>query len=174
MAESCVSKQHIRAIKLSDHSNPDTFFIMLKWIQYVNDSQKMPPYFELLEFLDVQAWHFESLSSKRKPQMTTHRACLETINCEESCVECTRGENHPLGTFSNFQGMQHEEQWDVIKQVLHKSNVQKSSKYRHTLLHIEEDAKTDKEAQQVDDPCSIFETRRRSAIDDMLSEGDHS
>ena len=51
-----VCKQHIRAIKLLDHFDLDTFLTItlelkmdevtrLKWMEYSNDSQKTPPVF---------------------------------------------------------------------------------------------------------------------------------
>ena len=42
----------------------------LKWMEYSNDSQTTPLYFELLKFLDMQDRHFESVTSERKLQMT--------------------------------------------------------------------------------------------------------
>ena len=66
-------KQYIKAIELSDLYNLDTILTIamevkmgeatsLKWVEYSNVFQKRPPHFELLEFLDSQAPHFESVS----------------------------------------------------------------------------------------------------------------
>ena len=79
-----ICKQHIRAIELSEHSNLDMFLTIamelkmdevtrFKWKEYSNDSQITTPYSELLKFLDIQAQHFKSVTSKRKPLTTTHR-----------------------------------------------------------------------------------------------------
>ena len=96
--------QHIRAIKAFDAYDLDTFLttIMelkldettkLKWMEHSNDSQKTPPYFELLDFLDMHARHHESvtsehkqLTSELKPQITTHRTYAATVGREEGCV----------------------------------------------------------------------------------------
>ena len=59
-----VCKQHIRAIQLSDQFDLETFLTIaielkmdeatrLKWMEHINDSQKTPPYSELLEFLNM-------------------------------------------------------------------------------------------------------------------------
>ena len=66
-------KQFIKAIELSDLYNLDTILTIamevkmgevtrLRWVEYSNDFQKRPLYFELLEFLDSQVQHFESVS----------------------------------------------------------------------------------------------------------------
>ena len=71
-------KQHIRAIKLSDEFDLETFLTIaielkldeatrLKWMEHSNHSQKTPPYSEVLEFLNMQARHHESVTSKHKP-----------------------------------------------------------------------------------------------------------
>ena len=73
----------------------------LKWMGYSDDFQHTP-YSELLEFINLQAWHFDSLSFKQKPQTTTHRSYTATVGKHVSHV--TRG-NHPLGTCSKFQDM---------------------------------------------------------------------
>ena len=59
-----VCNQHIRAIELSHHFNLETFLTIaielkmdestrLKWMEHSNNSQKTPPYSEVLEFLDM-------------------------------------------------------------------------------------------------------------------------
>ena len=84
-----VCKQHIRPIDLSNHFNLDTFLTIamelkmdevtrLKWMEYSNDSQTTPPYSEFLKFLDMQARHFESVTSKWKLQMTKP-PCTKTV-----------------------------------------------------------------------------------------------
>ena len=69
--------QHIRAIKVSDNYDIDTFLTnmmelkldevtKLKWMEYSNESQMTPKHAELLKFLDLQAQHFESMPSELK------------------------------------------------------------------------------------------------------------
>ena len=85
-----VCKQHKRAIELSDHFDLETFLTIamelkldevtrLNWMDYSNDSQKTPLYSELLKFLDIQAWHFGSVTSKWKPHVTKHRSYEATL-----------------------------------------------------------------------------------------------
>ena len=64
-------------------------------MEYSNDSKKTLPYSELFEILSIQAAHFESVSTERKPHTTTNRSYVATVNCEETCVACIRG-NHLL------------------------------------------------------------------------------
>ena len=129
-----VCKQHIRAIQLSNHLDLETFLTIaielkmveatrLKWMEHSNDSKKMPPYCELLEFLDMQARHHESVTSERKqvmsehkPHTTTHRTYATTVGREEACFVCRKG-NHPLGDCAKFQGTMREERWEIVKRV---------------------------------------------------------
>ena len=120
-----VCKQDIRAIELSNHFDLETFltFTMelkldevtrIKWMDYSNDSQKTPLYSELLKFLDMQARHFESVTSEHKPQMTTHQSYTTTVEYDDACMACRKGK-HPLANYRKFQGMSREERWDMVK-----------------------------------------------------------
>ena len=76
-------------------------------MEYSNDSQRTPSHCNLLKFLDMQARHFESATSERKPFMNTHWSYVATV--ERECMACRKGANHPLGACSKFQGMSREE-----------------------------------------------------------------
>ena len=155
--------QHIRAIQMSDQFDLDTFLTIalelkldeatrLKWMESSNDSQKTPPFHKLLEFLDRQARHFESVTSERKSQMTAHRSYAATVDREEACVACRKG-NHPLGKCGKFHSMPRKERWSLVKRCALCKNClkpghmaskcrappvcKKCNKYHHTLLHIE-------------------------------------
>ena len=76
-----VCAQHIRAIEPSNHFSLDTFLTIvmelkmnevttLNWMEYSNDSYTTPQYSEFSKFLETQARHLESATSKWKPQMT--------------------------------------------------------------------------------------------------------
>ena len=79
-------KQHIRAIKASDHYDLDTFLTIvmelkldevtrLKWMEFSDDRQTTPPHDEIMKFLDLQARHYESMptySGSRRPHRTSH------------------------------------------------------------------------------------------------------
>ena len=80
-----------------------------------------PLYSKLLEFLNLQAWHFESVSSEQKPQTTTHRSYSTTV--QEAGVVCGRG-NHPLDSCGKFQGLAWEERWDMVKEFSYVKTVQ--------------------------------------------------
>ena len=95
-----ICKQHKKAIEVSDHIDLETFIIIamelkldevmrLNWMDHNNDSQKTPLYSELLKFLDMQAWYFDSVTSKSKPHMTKHRSYEATV--KRVCVACERG-----------------------------------------------------------------------------------
>ena len=134
-----IYKQHIRTIELWDNFDLDTLLMItlelkmdkitrLKWMEYSNDYQNMPLHSKLLEFLHIQPWHFELVSSELKPQMTTHRSYetiidwyhrfyMATVNREEVCVACGRGGNHVSGSCGKFQGMAREERWDPLRRV---------------------------------------------------------
>ena len=85
----------------------------LKWMEYSNDFQTTHPYSKLLKFLDMQASHFESVTSEQKLQTTKSRSYAVTVKKE--CIVCGRGGKHPLGACSKFQGMAREEQWDMVE-----------------------------------------------------------
>ena len=97
------------------HFNLETFLTLamelkldevtrLKWMEYGNDSKKACPYSKLLKFLDMQDWHFESVTFKRKPLMTTHKFYAAIVDLEEACVVC-RKRKHPLDNCRKLQGM---------------------------------------------------------------------
>ena len=89
--------QHTRAIKASEHYDLDTFLTVvmelkldevsrLKWMEFTNECHTTPTQDEMLKFLDLQARHFESISSERKPQTTFHKSYAATE--EETCAVC--------------------------------------------------------------------------------------
>ena len=88
-------------------------------MEHSNDSQKTLPYSELLEFLNMQPRHHESVTSERKSvmsehksQTSTHRLYAATVSREEACVACRKG-NNPLGDCAKFQGAMREERWEI-------------------------------------------------------------
>ena len=104
--------QHIRAIKLADYFDLDTFLTIvmelkpdeatrLKWMEFSNDSQATPSH-EEMQYLDLQARHHESVLSERKPHQSTHVHKAYAATVEDSCVVCS-GESHPLASCSRFK-----------------------------------------------------------------------
>ena len=134
-------------------------------MEHKNDSQKKPPYSELLEFLDMQARHHEWVMSERKmvtsehkPQTTKHRSYAATVGRKEACMVCRKG-NHPLRDCANLQGTTLEERWEIVKKAALCRNCLKPghiaskcrklpmckrcNKYHHTLLQMEIASKTE-------------------------------
>ena len=163
--------QHIRAIKASEHYDLDTFLTVVmelkldeasrqKWMEFTNESQMTPTQDEMLRFLDLQARQFEPISSERKPQMTFHKSYATAV--EETCVVCSRGSHHLSNCFK-FQNMTRDERWDIVKKGARCKNClkpghmankcrappmcKKCRKYHHSLLHIDEDAKSEETKQ---------------------------
>ena len=94
-------KQHIRAIELSDHVDVEMFLTIvmelkmdkvmrLKWTEYSNDSQTTLPVCRLVKFFDIQARHFESVTSDRKPLTITHMSYTATV--EREYMPCEKEE----------------------------------------------------------------------------------
>ena len=65
--------QHIRALKALEQDTLETYLTAaielkldegakLKWTEYSSERETMPPYGELLRFLDIQARHHESVT----------------------------------------------------------------------------------------------------------------
>ena len=92
-----ICNQLIRAIKASKHYDLNMFLTImmelklgeasrLKWMEFTNESQTTPALDEMLKFLDIQAQHFESMSSERKPLITFHKSYAAVL--EIVCVAC--------------------------------------------------------------------------------------
>ena len=77
--------QHIRAIKASEQYDLNTFLTVvmelkldeasrLEWLEFTNESQTTPTQDKMLKLIDLQARHFESMSSEWKPRTTFHKS----------------------------------------------------------------------------------------------------
>ena len=71
--------QHTRALKASGNHSLETYLTAaielklhentkLKWTEYSSKNETTPPYTELLEFLDIQARHHESVAQTTRKQ----------------------------------------------------------------------------------------------------------
>ena len=106
----------------------------------------------MLEFLDMQARHHESVAhSFRSVPKSTPKAAYVT-RPENTCMACKR-ESHPLNICSKFQGMSRDDRWALVKKngccmnclkaghMASKCRAQpacrKCHKAHHTLLHID-------------------------------------
>ena len=161
--------QHTRALRASDNHSLDTYLtaaielklhesIKLKWTEHSTGSETTPPYTELLEFLDIQARHHESVAqtTRRQPTSASERKVIPrpsyAARPENTCLACKR-ETHPIHTCPKFQGMSCDERWAIVKanglclnclrggHMANKCRVpqtcRKCRKPRHTLLHID-------------------------------------
>ena len=162
--------QHTRALKAADNHTLDTYLtaaielklhesIKLKWTEYSSKCDTTPPYTDLLEFLDLQARHHESVAQTTRKQATStverkipHRFGYPA-RPDSTCLVCNR-EGHPLHSCAKFQGMSRDERWEVIKKnglclnclrgghMANKCRVpqtcKKCNRRHHTLLHIED------------------------------------
>ena len=117
--------QHIRALKASEDCNIEIYLTVtielkldegtrLRLTEYSSRCEKTPSCEELLEFLDTQARHYESVShsARSMPKSTTKAAY--TTRPENVCVACIK-ENHPLNTCGRFQSMSRDERWALVQ-----------------------------------------------------------
>ena len=106
------NKQHISAIELSERFDLGTFLIIvmeskmdevsrLKWLEYSNDSQTIPLTPSCINFLNMQARHFQSAASERKPLTSTHRSYMATVEREQGVWERRKPSTRSC---SKFQG----------------------------------------------------------------------
>ena len=120
-------QQHIRALKVSGDYSIDTYLTVatelklyedtrLRWTEHSSKCEKTPPCKELLEFLDVQAQHHESVAhsvqSAQRPKATPKAAY--TAGSDNRCVACKK-ETHPLNNCGKFLGMSRDERWELVK-----------------------------------------------------------
>ena len=81
-------------------------------MEFSDNHHKTPPHDEILKLLNLQALHYESMSTKRKQQTTSHKSYAAAI--EEGCTTCNWG-SHPLTNCHQFQKMTRDERWDVVR-----------------------------------------------------------
>ena len=182
------AQQHLRALKALGHE-PDEAFItsmielkldgqtMFEWQRHSQDSTDVPPYQELLDFINLRAQASENSSDFgrkipkgdtpiKKPSaptkhITSYISSFDPVNI--NCVVCK--EKHPLYLCAKLKSMTQDEKQTILKsnslcmncmrsghfvkhcKSLHKCHV--CQKSHHTLLHLE---KTDTTAM---DPPSI-------------------
>ena len=121
-------QQHIRVLKVSGDYNIKTYLtaaIELKldedtklgWTEHSSKYEKTPLCVELLEFLEINARHHESVTHSMrctpKPKVTPKAAY--TAESDNHCVACKK-ESHPLNNCGKFLGMSRDEiAWELLK-----------------------------------------------------------
>ena len=182
--------QHIRALKASEDYDIDTYLTAaiemkldegtkLLWTQHSSKSEKTPPCEEILEFLDTQARHYESVAhSGRSISKTTTKAAY-TTRPENTCVACKQ-ENHPLNTCVKFQNMSRDERWTLVKKNGFCMNCLKAGhmasrcraqpacrkcrKTHNTLLHIESKPSEEPTTESVSSATHVPQTRKGKQV----------
>ena len=126
-------QQHLRALGTLGCDLPGTFItsmielkldanMLFEWQKHSQDDSEVPPYEQLLAFIDMRAQASEtSCSSHKKPfvpppkrphtRLTSHVANTES---ENKCVVC-KTERHPLYLCGKFKAMSHEGKTQVCK-----------------------------------------------------------
>ena len=132
-------KQHLCVLENSDHGLPGTFITsvielklhsdtMFEWQKHTQMKTDVPPYKDLLDFIDLRAQASEtSLSSSRKVVMNkpTKRSTgpgkavasftANSKSANAQCVLCT-GEKHPLYACTKFKALPHESKVSTLKE----------------------------------------------------------
>ena len=167
------AQQHLRALKALGHE-PDPAFItsmielkldgqtMFEWQRHSQESTDVPPYKDLLAFINLRAQASESSSDlvKKTPRSEPYtrkyanpprHVASHSASLNNDCVVCK--EKHPLYLCTKFKSMTHDEKRVILKsnclcmncmrsghfvkncKSLHKCHV--CQKPHHTLLHVE-------------------------------------
>ena len=169
-------KQHLRALESSEHDLPGTFITsiielkldtdtMFEWQKHTQTKTDVPPYQDLLNFIDLRAQASEtSLSSSKKitkneppkrtsgPGKTVASFIAHSKSANTQCILCTN-EKHPLYVCPKFKLLPHESKISTLKEnnlcmnclnsghfVKHYKSIHKCRKCQrphHTLLHVE-------------------------------------
>ena len=128
-----VLQQHLRALKAMDKEPSAPFITSLiemkldadtrfEWQKSSQESTDVPPYTELLEFLNLRAQASESTSSEQRRQTdarkhpfirsTSHASSVSTAN--NHCVMC-KTENHPLYACTRFKALSRDKMIETLK-----------------------------------------------------------
>ena len=179
-----VATQHYRALKAAKQDSFDTVLTVilqqkldektrLKWAEFSNDKELVPPCTELLKFLDVQARQLESAShaglkhvsgSDRKTPSLKPSFVSST---DDACLACKKY-GHQVHTCNVYKGWTYADRMGMVKEqglcmnCLKKGHIaercraprmcKKCTRQHHTLLHRDADhassRKSDEEAKE--------------------------
>ena len=158
-------QQHVRALKTLGCELPGQFITsmielkldvdtLFEWQKHSQSSTDVPPYEELLNFIDLRTQASEASCSmhKRKPPSRITSFTANASPSSNNCVVC-KVEKHPLYTCAKFKCLSHDDKISVLKtnnlctncltgghfkkqcKSIHKCKV--CQRLHHTLLHVE-------------------------------------
>ena len=127
-------QQHLRALRAMDYEPSGTFITsvlelklntntMFEWQKFSQYSPKVLHFWDLLEFVNIQAQ--TSLATTKKGADVDHRlktsakqitsfAASASANSESTCILC-KTEKHPLFACHQFKAMSHDEKISTLK-----------------------------------------------------------
>lgn len=126
-------QQHLRALGTLGCDLPGTFIMsmielkldtnkLFEWQKHSQDDSEVPPYEQLLTFIDMRAQASETSCSSHKksfvlPPKRSHTRLTSYVTnakSENKCVVC-KTERHPLYLCAKFKAMSHEDKTQVCK-----------------------------------------------------------
>ena len=158
-------QQHVRALKTLGCELPGQFITsmielkldtgtLFEWQKHSQSSADVPPYEELLGFIDLRAQASEtSYPTHRKKPSSKITSFTTNTTASSICVVC-KTEKHPLYTCAKFKSLSHDEKLSVLKtnnlcsnclssghfkkqcRSIHKCKV--CQKPHHTFLHVDQ------------------------------------
>ena len=171
------TNQHLRALKAMGYEPSGPFVTSLlelkldettvfEWQRHSQESKRVPPYQELLDFLDLRAQASEAIPKvDRKTSTPPNRKSYQqrpayATYTSDNCAACKNGK-HPLYTCKDFRTMAHEQKMTIVKdnglclnclkpghfvkKCPSELRCRKCHNPHHSLMHIETDAKATKE-----------------------------
>ena len=165
--------QHLRALRAMGHDPAGSFITsmlemkldvntMFEWQKESQSAEDIPPYVDLLDFINLRAQASEAAASDggkkspKDPKKQPNKVGSYTGNVEPppgKCVAC-KSDKHPLYTCSQFKSLSHEDKVSLLKsnnmclnclrsghfvkgcKSLHRCRM--CQKPHHTLLHLED------------------------------------
>jgi hypothetical protein len=120
-------QQHVRALKTLGCDLPGKFITsmielkldtdtLFEWQKHSQTSMDVPPYEELLEFIDLRAQASETscATHKKKPPNRVTSFAASTNSSGNNCVVC-KTEKHPLYVCAKFKSLSHDDKFSVLK-----------------------------------------------------------
>lgn len=175
-----VAQQHLRALKAMGHDPADSFITsllelkldqntMFEWQRFSQESTSVPPYKDLLNFINLRAQASESTASEtKKVSQPPHRKppsgrsvasfAASASNPQSNCILC-ENERHPLYVCPHFKSLPRDKMISTIrdnelcmnclrqghfsKQCKSLNKCRKYQKHHHTLIHSDKKENTD-------------------------------
>ena len=175
-------QQHVRALKTLGCDLPGKFITsmielkldtdtLFEWQKHSQTSTDVPPYEELLEFIDLRAQASETscATHKKRPPNRVTSFAASTNSSGNNCIIC-KTEKHPLYFCAKFKSLSNDDKFSVLKtnnlcsncltgghfkrqcKSIHKCKV--CQKPHHTLLQIDQQNPTQLAGSQTATPVS--------------------